>query len=149
MGGGGVTRVSRRVGGGVVGGRVGGGRATTSQTLTVTLATASAAVGTTAATCLLALQCGDSYFTAAYFHKPGETFLAASLGLLFCQSITLVAVVIPAARGLGAVVGSYRAHNLAVSSSSSFFSSSGVNNDSADTVPLTTSSSSAHEMSPA
>ena len=111
---------------------------------TATLATVSATFGTTAAVCLLALQCGNGYFTASYFHEPGETFLAAFLGLLLCQSITLVAVVIPAARGLGAAA-SFRAHSTTSFSSSS--SSSSATCNSTETVALT--SSSAHDMSPA
>jgi hypothetical protein len=93
VGGGGMARGSRRGGsgaGGIGGGVAAGGR-TSSRVLTV-VTTALAAVGTALATCLLALQCGDSYFTAAYFHHPGETLLAAWRGaaMLVLLSCTMV-----------------------------------------------------------
>ena len=105
-------------------------------TVTVTLATATAALGTASAVCLLALQCGDAYFTAAYFHTPGETLVAAFLGFLLCQAITLAFLCVPASRSLAAQTAA-----LAASSSSPY--SAG---NPADTVPLTAS---VHEMAPA
>ena len=68
-------------------------------------AMAAAAVGAATAVGLVALQCGDGYYTAAYFHAPGETAAAATLGLALCHSFVIALVVHPAARSLGAAVG--------------------------------------------
>jgi hypothetical protein len=66
-----------------------------------------AALSATPAAALFLLQCGDSYFTAAYFHTPTETFAAAFLGLVMLQSVTMGAVTVPAARALGASAGDF------------------------------------------
>jgi hypothetical protein len=68
---------------------------------------AAAGVAATTAAALFLLQCGDSYFTAAYFHTPTETFAAAFLGLVMLQSVTMGAVTVPAARALGASAGDF------------------------------------------
>lgn len=63
-------------------------------------ATVSAALVVLQSFCLMGLQCGDSWFTAIYFHTPAETMIALVLGLLACQAITIGMVIIPAASAL-------------------------------------------------
>lgn len=64
-------------------------------------AAAVACASLVAATTLVGLQCGDAYYTARYFHRPRETAIGGALGLVLCQSIVLIGVVVPAARSLG------------------------------------------------
>lgn len=152
-GGVGLARGLRR--GGAGDGRGGGGGGGTSLTVkkvtvsvTLLAAMTAAAVAVASAVCLLALQCGDSYFTAAYFHTPRETLVAAFLGLVLCQSITLAWVAVPASRSLGAAVASTSFHNVrffGAAAGHQYQGSMGAPS-SADTVPLT---SSVYEMSPA
>jgi hypothetical protein len=141
-GGGALARGWRRGGGG-------GGGASLAPTLALAAATAAAAVGVASAVCLLALQCGDGYFTAAYFHTPGETLVAAFLGLALCQSVTLASVAVPASRSLEAAVASASSHGLGAAAGHQHQQGSmGASSSSSDedTVPLT---SSVYEMSPA
>ena len=63
-------------------------------------ATVSAALVVLQSFCLMGLQCGDSWFTAIYFHTPAETMIALVLGLLACQAVTIGMVIIPAASAL-------------------------------------------------
>ena len=63
-------------------------------------ATVSAALVVLQFFCLMGLQCGDSWFTAIYFHTPAETMIALVLGLLACQAVTIGMVIIPAASAL-------------------------------------------------
>lgn len=93
-GGGRLAKGLQRGGGG------GGGRLITAAAVLVS------AVGVLLAGGLIVLQCGDSYFTAAYFHTRSETFVAAFFGLVLCQSIILACVVVPTARSFGAAAAS-------------------------------------------
>jgi hypothetical protein len=68
----------------------------------LSLAMLAATAGMLLATAMLALQCGDAYATAAYFHPPRETVVAWATGFALCQSIALVGSVVPASRSLGA-----------------------------------------------
>ena len=68
----------------------------------LSLAMLAATAGMLLATAMLALQCGDAYATAAYFHPPRETVVAWTTGFALCQSIALVGSVVPASRSLGA-----------------------------------------------
>lgn len=60
-----------------------------------------AGAGLATAVALVLLQCGDAYYTAAYFHAPRETAIGAVSGLVLCQSVVFVGVVLPASRDLG------------------------------------------------
>ena len=60
-----------------------------------------AGAGLATAVALVVLQCGDAYYTAAYFHAPRETAIGAVSGLVLCQSVVFVGVVLPASRDLG------------------------------------------------
>ena len=63
-------------------------------------ATISAAMVVLQSLCLIGLQCGDSWFTAIYFHMPGETMVSLVLGMLTCQALTMALVIAPAASAL-------------------------------------------------
>jgi hypothetical protein len=63
-------------------------------------ATISAAMVVLQSLCLMGLQCGDSWFTAIYFHMPGETMVSLVLGMLTCQALTMALVIAPAASAL-------------------------------------------------
>ena len=79
--------------------RAGGGGVSRAR---LSLAMLAATAGMLLATAMLALQCGDAYATAAYFHPPRETVVAWATGFALCQSIALVGSVVPASRSLGA-----------------------------------------------
>jgi len=102
------------------------------------LATTMSAVGMVLALALLALQCGDGYFTAAHFHTPRETLLAAVLGALLCQAVTVAAVTVTAARSLGAAA-AFALYGLGATGGRQQEGGPARSLVSVDTVPLTSS----------